>query len=103
MVKKFTTNCDFGGKTAPVTLYVGDPSPDSHPLAFQNKWLGATKGGSVPNDIMESFAKLKTISEKNRVSFEELCGYVIEELNSSNSIEKDANKAKEFSDKKKNQ
>jgi len=100
MVKKFTANCDFGGRSIPVTLFVGDPSPDSHPLAFQNKWLGATKGGSVPNDIMESFAKLKEISIKNKVSFEELCGYVIEELKSNNTAIEDAKKAKEFSDKK---
>ncbi len=101
MVQKFTTNCDFNGKKLPVTLYIGNPSPGSHPLAFQNRWLGKEKGGAVPNDIMESFTKLKAISDNGRVSFEELCKYVIEELQSSHNLEKDFNKASELSAPKK--
>ncbi len=97
MVKKFTANCDFSGKKIPVTLYVGDPALGSHPLNFQNKWLGASKGGNVPSDIMESFSKLADISVKNRVSFEELCAYVIDELNSVNSIAADAKQASALS------
>ncbi len=97
MVQKFTTNCDFNGKKAPVTLYIGNPSPGSHPLAFQNKWLGKEKGGNVPGEIMESFLKLRDISEKSRVSFEELCKYVVEELQANNSLESDFNKASELS------
>ena len=90
MVKKFTANCDFGGKKVPVTLYVGNPAVGSHPLNFQNRWLSETKGGMVPLNIMQSFAKLVEISEKNRVSFEDLCSYVIEELKASNTIVDDA-------------
>lgn len=93
MVKKFTANCDFGGKKSPVTLYVGDPAMGTHPLNFQNKWLSDTKGGSVPSDIMDSFSKLIEIAAKNRVSFEELCAYVIDELKSSNTIADDAKQA----------
>ncbi len=100
MVKKFTANCDFGAKKAPVTLYVGDPAIGSHPLNFQNKWLSDNKGGMVPLDIMQSFKKLAEVSEKNRVSFEELCGYVIDELKAAESVAKDAIKAQEFSGKK---
>jgi len=101
MVQKFTTNCDFGGKKLPVTLYIGNPSPGSHPLAFQNKWLSKEKGGNVPNDIMESFTKLKAISDNGRVSFEELCKYVIDELQSSRSLEADFNKSTELAAPKK--
>lgn len=93
MVKKFTANCDFGGKKSPVTLYVGDPAAGTHPLNFQNKWLSDTKGGSVPSDIMDSFSKLIEIAAKNRVSFEELCAYVIDELKSSSTIADDAKQA----------
>ncbi len=94
MVKKFTANCDFGGQKAPVTLYIGTPSPNSsHPLNFQSKWLSQNRGGSIPADIMDSFAKLSDIAVKNRVPFEDLCAYVIEELKSNNSLASDAKQA----------
>lgn len=101
MVKKFTVNCDFGGQKHPVTLYIGDPSPDSHPLGFQGKWLSKERGGSIPSEIMDSFAKLKEISEKNRVPFEELCSYVINEINSKATLSTDAKDASVISKKKK--
>jgi hypothetical protein len=100
MVKKFTANCDFGGRKVPVTLYVGNPAIGSHPLNFQNKWLSDNKGGMVPLNIMQSFAKLVEISEKNRVSFEDLCAYVIEELKANESIKEDAEGASVLSKKK---
>lgn len=98
MVKKFTTNCDFGGKKAPVTLYIGNPSPGSHPLQFQGRWLSDNKGGSIPLDIMQSFGKLVEISEKNRVSFDELCAYVIEEIQQSKSVANDVKQATALGD-----
>jgi hypothetical protein len=101
MVKKFTANCDFGGQKAPVTFYIGNPATGSHPLGFQNKWLSTTKGGFVPPDIMESFSKLAEISVKNRVPFEDLCAYVIEELNSANSLSADAKQASALSSEQK--
>lgn len=100
MVKKFTANCDFGGRKSPITLYVGDPALGTHPLNFQNKWLADNKGGAVPNDIMTSFSKLAEISVKNRVPFEELCGYVIEELKLTHGIDADAKLANSLSGKK---
>jgi hypothetical protein len=100
MVKKFTANCDFGGQKAAVDLYVGTPAIGSHPLAFQGKWLSSTKRGTIPSEIMNSFAKLVEISEKNRVPFEDLCEYVIEELRSTNMIANDAKKATALSKKK---
>ncbi len=101
MAKKFTANCDFGGQKSPVTLYVGDPSLGSHPLNFQSKWLSESRGGTVPQDIMDAFAKLAEISQKSKVSFEELCVYVIEELNAANSLASDAHQATELSSPKK--
>jgi hypothetical protein len=98
MVKKFTANCDFGGKKAPVTLYIGNPSPGSHPLQFQGRWLSDNKGGSIPPDIMQSFGKLVEISEKNRVSFDELCAYVIEEIQQTKSVVDDAKQATALGD-----
>ena len=93
MVKKFNANCTFGSQVVPVTLYVGNPAIGSHPLNFQSKWLSQEKGGNIPLSIMNSFAKLAEIAEKNRVPFEDLCAYVIEELQSGEKIKKDAKKA----------
>jgi hypothetical protein len=94
MVKKFTTDCNFSGKEVPVTFYLGEPSPQSpHPIAFQNKWLTTTRGGTVPVEVMNSFAKLRDISEKNRLSFEDLCDYVVKELNASKTLTQDAKQA----------
>ncbi len=99
MVKKFTANCDFGGQKSPVTLYVGEPAPNSgHPLSFQSKWLSQTRGGNIPADIMDSFAKLADIATKNRVSFEDLCAYVIDELKSSSTLEADAKQGNSIAD-----
>ena len=100
MVKKFTANCDAGGQMVPVTLYVGNPAIGSHPLNFQNRWLSDTKGVMVPVNIMKSFSKLVEISEKHRVSFEDLCGYVIEELKANNSITEDVKGASELAENK---
>ncbi|NBV05628.1 MAG: DUF2610 domain-containing protein [Proteobacteria bacterium] len=97
MAQKFTTNCDFAGKKIPVTLYIGNPSPNSHPLAFQEKWLSKEKGGNIPNEIMESFTKLKKIADNSKIPFEELCKYVVDELNASSALEKDFNKASQLS------
>ena len=96
MVKKFTTNCDFGGQKTPVTLYIGDPMPGTHPFNFQGKWLG-TRGGTIPADIMKSFADLAEIAEKHRVSFEELCLSVISELKSSGTLTDDVKQASALS------
>lgn len=101
MVKKFTANCQAQGKTIPVTLYVGNPAIGSHPLNFQNRWLSDEKGLIVPPNIMRSFSKLVEISEKHRVPFEDLCGYVIDELKATNSIVDDAKGASALSDKNK--
>jgi hypothetical protein len=102
MVKKFIANCDFGGQVAPVDFYVGNPAVGSHPLAFQSKWLSSTKRGVIPHEIMDSFAKLVEISEKNRIPFEDLCEYVIAELQSTSSVAKDAKKATALSSEENN-
>lgn len=103
MTQKFTTNCNFSGRKVPVTLYIGNPSVGSHPLEFQNRWLNKNKGGEVPPEIMESFLKLKQVSDKDRIPFEELVKYVIDELQSSSTLESDFNKASQISAPKQSQ
>lgn len=101
MVKKFTANCDFGGQKAPVTLYVGNPAIGTHPLNFQSRWLSQNRGGTIPPEIMDSFAKLAEISEKNRVPFEDLCAYVIEELKSGGKLKDDSKQGEALAKKNK--
>lgn len=82
MVKKFDFPCNFSGNKQKVTFYVGSSALGTHPIAFQSKWLEREKGGIVPKELIESLAKLKQIADENKVSFEELCSYVSEEIES---------------------
>ena len=96
-VKKFTTNCNTNsGGVSPVTLYIGYPAKDSHPLAFQSRWL-SDRGISIPQNIMESFSKLMEISITNNLPFIDLVEYVIKEVELGKSLQNDAKKASEIS------
>ena len=77
-MKKFTIPCNFGGTKSPFTVYIGEPEAKHHPLHFQADWLSKERGGSIPPEIMDSLAKLKELSDKNGVPFEDLCTYALE-------------------------
>jgi hypothetical protein len=57
------------------------PKPGNHPLQNQAHWLATERGGTIPGEVMESFSKLLALSEKNGVSFEDLCVYALEAAN----------------------
>lgn len=88
MVKKLSIPCNFGGQISPFSIYVGDPESSRHPLHFQADWLSKERNGTIPQEIMDSFQKLKDLAEKNGVSFEELCVYAV----SSNESQEEENK-----------
>ena len=83
-MKKFTIPCDFGGVKAPFDVYIGNPKKGNHPLQNQAHWLSSERGGTIPQEVMDSFAKLLALSEKNGVSFEDLCVYALEAANAEN-------------------
>lgn len=76
-MKRFTVPCDFGGKKAPFHIYIGEPHPKNHPLQNQSNWLSSERGGTIPQEVMDSFEKLHKISIEHNVSFEELCVYAL--------------------------
>lgn len=76
-MKKFVINCNFNGQIAPFTVYIGQPEDGHHPLHFQSEWLSKERGGTIPPEVMNSIAELKELSDKNKVSFEELCMYAL--------------------------
>lgn len=78
-MQHFMIPCDFGGRKAPFPIYVGQPKDDSHPLHHQSWWLSSERGGSIPQEVMDSFEKLHKIAMENNVSFEELCVYAMGE------------------------
>ncbi|MFT6332850.1 MAG: hypothetical protein ACJAW3_001198 [Lentimonas sp.] len=80
MVKKFNYVCDFNGQKHPVTFYIGHASKDSHPIGFQSKWLAKERGGKVPEELMDSLEKLKELADTQKVPFDELCQYVIDDI-----------------------
>lgn len=77
--KMLTFPCDFNGQKQSVNFYIGMPSPDSHPIGFQMKWLGA-KGGNVPPNIVDALQRLSKISREKNIPFVQLCEYVIANL-----------------------
>ena len=76
-MKKFSVPCDFNGARSPFTIYIGSPKQDRHPIFFQSDWLSKERGGTIPQEVMESLTKLKELSEKNGVPFEDLCVYAL--------------------------
>ena len=76
-MKKFTVPCDFNGAKSPFTIYVGSPKEDHHPIHFQSDWLSKERGGTVPQEVMDSLSQLRDIATKNGVSFEDLCVYAL--------------------------
>ncbi|GEM_PF-537923 len=78
MVKQFTIPCEFqGGQTSPVTLYIGHPESTHHPVHFQSDWLSSAKGGTIPQDLMDTLQKLHDLANENGADFEELCYYAL--------------------------
>lgn len=80
-MKRFTIPCNFGDKKAPFDVYIGNPKDGHHPLQHQSGWLSKERGGTIPPEVMESFAKLLDLSKKHDVSFEELCVYALQAAN----------------------
>lgn len=61
---------------------LGQPKPGNHPLTNQASWITKTKGGIIPQEVMESISSLKRFSEDNQLDFEEVCkaAYSVGEL-----------------------
>ncbi|GIJ80556.1 protein of unknown function [Micromonospora phaseoli] len=78
-MRPFLIPCQFGAARAPFPLYAGEPAAGTHPMEQQSAWLGRVRGGTVPVEVMDSFAKLFAIALENNVSFEELCVYAMEQ------------------------
>lgn len=85
-MQHFMIPCDFGGRKAPFPIYVGEPKADAHPLHYQSWWLSSERGGSIPQEVMDSFEKLHKIALENNVSFEELCVYAMGEAMGSDQV-----------------
>lgn len=76
-IKRFTVPCDFSGIKYPFYIYVTDVPPPKHPLADQARWLKEERGGTIPQEVMDSFARLQKIAQENNVSFVDLCVYAL--------------------------
>jgi len=75
--KMLTFPCNFqGGAMQEINFYVGFPALDSHPLAFQAKWLGE-KGGQIPPAVHSAIGRIKEIAKKHNITFISLCEYVL--------------------------
>jgi hypothetical protein len=78
--KKLTFLCEFqGGGSQNVDFYIGAPSKDAHPIAFQMKWVSG-KGGNVPSKISDALQRIKMLSIKHNIPYADLCEYIIASL-----------------------
>ena len=77
-MRPFMIPCLFGEERIIFPLYIGEPVPGFHPLAQQAAWLLRERGGVIPTDVMDSFARLQSIALEYQVSFEELCVSALE-------------------------
>ncbi|MCX7092019.1 MAG: DUF2610 domain-containing protein [Methylobacter sp.] len=76
-MKRFTVPCDFNETKHPFHVYVGEPHKNHHPLKYQASWLAEIRGGTVPQEVLDSFERLHKIALENKVSFEDLCVYAM--------------------------
>ncbi|MDZ5761429.1 DUF2610 domain-containing protein [Lyticum sinuosum] len=72
-VLNFKIPCFFGGQKSDIDIYIGRPKEENNPIYFQNKFIQDTKGGNIPNEVIESLSKLQNLSKIHNVSFQELC------------------------------
>ncbi|CAL7963690.1 hypothetical protein MIDIC_70056 [Alphaproteobacteria bacterium] len=79
-VVKMDVPCDFGGRVAKVAIYIGSPKMDQHPIFFQAKFIQSERGGTIPQEIMDSLEKLQKLALEHGVPFEELCKYALTSL-----------------------
>ena len=82
-MKQFNIPCFFNGAKSSVTVYIGNPLPDHNPIHFQSDWLSKERGGSIPQEILDSLNKILALSIKNNVPFLELCEYALNAANES--------------------
>lgn len=79
-IKKVEIPCIVNGGNSTSYVFIGHPSMEHNPIEFQAKWLSDTRGVEVPQKVMDAFAELQQIANKNGVSFPELCTYAFKSL-----------------------
>ena len=76
-MKRFTVPCDFNGVKYPFHVYVSDAPWPKDPLEDQARWLLEVRGGTIPEEVRDSFRRLHKIAHENNVSFQDLCVYAL--------------------------
>jgi uncharacterized protein len=84
-MKRLTVPISCGAVTSAFNIYVWDWGLDEPPTTAQFDWLQKARGCEVSKDIVESFQKLYKIARDNKVSFQELVLYAL-----NNSSKKDS-------------
>lgn len=97
-MKKLSIPCSFGPQNHSVDFYVGQPKEDKHPIQNQSSWLSSARGGSVPDNVMQSLEKLHDLSRKNRVNFADLCEYAVGTAGDNNAVEQQQDNTKQIAE-----
>jgi hypothetical protein len=57
-----TVMANFNGEEQPVTVYVGEPTPDRHPLHYQAAWLTEVRGGKIEQNALDALEQLQRMA-----------------------------------------
>ncbi len=76
-MKRFTVPCDFAGVKYPFQIYITEVPWPKDPLEDQARWLLVERGGTIPEEVRDSFRRLHKIAHENNVSFQDLCVYAL--------------------------
>lgn len=53
VLRRLRVPCHLAGRPGHVHVVIGHPAPGFHPLHFQTAWLRESRGGEVPEEILE--------------------------------------------------
>jgi WD40 repeat protein/TPR repeat protein len=57
----------------PITIYIGNPGDEYHPLALQQHWLKHIRKNFIAQDVIDSTKEYYELTKKIEISFVELC------------------------------
>jgi len=72
-MKRFTISADFGGIKYAFYIYITNVKWPKHPLEDQARWLKEVRGGTIPQDVMDTFGRLSKLAHDNNSSFVDVC------------------------------
>jgi len=71
-LKRIEISADFNGLTYPFQVYLTNVPWPKDPLEDQARWLSEERGGTIPEEVRETFRTLQKTAHQNNINFQEL-------------------------------